>query len=497
MSAEATDVRERLKLAQSFVDGATNLEKCVAAEAICRTALETLDSTGNPLIALEAYVILAEAMSRPLPHLPRTAAREARISGALGILHAAEYIAAGQDVPVLRARIDELSSRALAERFHGDRDSNLLEAIRAGKRALPELRRALGRAPTAYPALQVHLGNCYLNLDGPRSRWLQHALAAYEDGLTVLDAQQAHALHAVLSNNKRMTEALITSGDTSLPPKEMLLRFGASADAAVARGDTQAAIATAWAAMAWAWSVAPAPSDCVAEGHTLFGQTLVQLGEARHARDHFYCAIAVLTPIAGPGTHLQAIIEGARSFLQQTMTDLGEPADAEAFIRQAAVAFSTARQHCARGADLIETSAESALDAFQEALALFPHDPHALFYRGAALMKLGRLEAARDDFDSVLRYQPKNVRALATRAAIRNDMRDTDGALADYARVLEIDPRNVAALYSRAVIRALACDFRSALEDLDVLTAAHPEMAQARALRAECVKRAAEQTPGA
>src|SRR5687768_13518396 len=171
MSAEATDLRERLKLAQSFVDGATDLEKCAAAEAICRAALETLDSTVNPLIALEAYVVLADTMSRPLPHLPRTAAKEARISGVLGILHAAEYLAAGQDVPALRARIDELSARALAERFHGDRDSNLLEAIRAGQRALPELRRALGRAPTPYPALQVHLGNCYLNLDGPRSRW--------------------------------------------------------------------------------------------------------------------------------------------------------------------------------------------------------------------------------------------------------------------------------------------------------------------------------------
>ena len=479
----------RIDIAEVYLNMPPTHDTCTAAEASCRTALDMLDSAEDPIASLRAYVLLAEAMVLSIGHGQEGFEKEQRIKRALGILRAAEYLAAGQDVPMLRARVHEAFSRVLGERFSGDRDANLLEAIRLGQRALPVFRQAQTQSPLRYASLQVHLGNCYMKLDGPRSRWLEEGLAAYKDGLDSVDSKQAPRLYSVLMRNMTMVEALIAEKNSMLPEKEMMGRFGAKLQFALDHGDIEGAEAAAWDTLRWAWSRSRTPNVWVAEAHKLFGSLLLHRGDAGHACDHFYSATALLFALAEPGGPQQAaLLGGARQLLGEAMEHLGQAELTEELSSQADGAFIAARQHCARGSQLVAGDAKAAYDEFNQAIALFPYDPLALFYRGAVSMNLSNPEAALHDFDGALSLQPQNVATLVNRAVVKTELGDTEGALADYASALDIDPENLFALYNRSVIRTSAGDYEAALNDLDRLIAAHPEMRAAYELRTVCLE---------
>jgi tetratricopeptide (TPR) repeat protein len=487
----ATDeARARIGLAEVYLNMPPTVDTCTAAEASCRAAIDVLDTAADPATSLNAYVLLGEAIAPTTVQAPERLAKEARIKRTLGVLRAAEYLADEQDDRLLRARVDAALSRVLGEKYSGDRDANLLDAIRAGHRALPEFRRALATSPLCYPSLQFHLGNCYMRLDGPRMRWLQEGLAAYKDGFDVVDPRSAPRLHHVLAGTVAGAEARIAAGDGSLPEKEMILRFRAKVQSALERKDVEGAHAAAWDMMRWGWSLDRVPNVWVAEAHKMLGTLLLQRGDPNRARDHFYSAAALLSALAEPGGPQQAaLLAGARQLLGEAMTQLGQAGWTAELVRQADGAFPAAREHCARGSNLVAHDPKAAHEELERAVNLFPYDPLALFYRGVASMSIPDLEAARRDFDSVLTLQPRNRDALANRAVLRMKLGDTDGALTDWASVLEIYPQNVAALYNRASLRATAGDCEAAVKDLDQLLAAHPDVAEASALRAECLGR--------
>lgn len=486
----ATDeARARIELAEVYLKMPRNEDNCAAAETSCRAALDVLDVAEDPATSLKAYAVLVEVMALPISYAQEGFEKERRMTRTLGILRAAEHLAAEQDDPLLRARVEEYLSRVHGERFRGDRDANLLEAIRAGRRALPAFRAALLASPRSYPSLQAHLGNCYMKLDGPRMRWLEEGLAAYKAGLAAVDVRQAPRLHRVLAGNVAMAEALIAQGDASLPEKEMMGRFVARLQSALDGGDMKGAHAAAWDTMRWAWSLGQAPNVWVAEAHKILGNLMLHGGEATKASGHFYSAAALLAAMVEPGDRRNAaLLEGARHLLGKAMLQSGQADRTSELVRQADGAFAAARGCCARGSNLLAGNPKAACDEFDQALTLLPYDPLALFYRGVAYLSLSDPEAARRDFDGALNLQPKNVAALVNRAAIKSQLGDAEGALADYAAVLDINPQNRAALYNRSVMRAAAGDYEAAVSDLDRLIAAHPDMTAACALRAECLQ---------
>ncbi len=480
----------RIDIAEVYLKMPPTHDTCAAAEASCRAALDVLDTAEDPIASLRAFVLLVEAMVLTISHGQEGFEKEQSIKHAHGIIRAAEYLAAGQEDPLLRARVDEALSRVLAEQFGGDRDANLLEAIRAGQRALPSLHNAQTNSPLSYASLQVHLGNCYMKLDGPRARWLEEGLAAYKDGLAFVDPSQAPRLHGILKGNVAMAEALIAERNSTLPEKEMMGRFGAKLQFALDHGDIDRAEEAAQDTLRWAWSLSQVPNVWVAEAHKLLGNLLLHRGDASHARDHFYSAAALLSVVSEPGGPQQAaLLEGARQSLAEVMERLGQADHAAELANQADGAFIAAREHCVRGSQLVAGDAKAAYEEFNRALSLFTYDPLALFYRGIASMSLSNTEAALNDFDAALDLQPHNVAALANRACVKTELGDTEGALADYASALDIDPENPIALYNRSVIHTSAGDYEAAVNDLDRLIKAHPDITEAYERRANCLKR--------
>ena len=485
------EAEARLGFAEAHLKTPLSEETCKVAEASCRAALALLDSSSDLPRSLQGYLVLAEALIAPIGYAQGGVEKEHRMDCILGILHAAEYLAAQQPDPLTRAQVDELSSRVLGDRFTGDRDRNLLDAIRVGQRALSTLLHESSAESLAKAAsLQVHLGNCYMKLDGPRLRWLSAGLSAYEDGLSIVDLQRYPRLQRVLSGNVAMAKALIAQKDESLPEKEMMNRFVATFQVALDAGDVTAAEARAWEAMRWAWSLGQVPNVWIGETHKILGQLLLQQADAPQALGHFYCAVATLAAVSDHGDpRLPALLGGARQLLAEVMTQLGRSEQVGQASDQADHAFTTARSHCTLGRQLIVTDPKKARDEFEQAVGLFPYDPLALFYRGVSSLGLADPDAARRDFEAVLNLQPRNIAALANRAAIKTQTGDVDGALVDYDRALDIDPNNVVVLQNRATALAGVGSLEAAVTDLDRLISAHPGVIVAYSQRADYLKR--------
>ncbi|HEX5748848.1 MAG TPA: tetratricopeptide repeat protein [Archangium sp.] len=429
--------RARLGAAEVGLKMASSAEAYAAAEASSRAALASLDTVTDRATSLDAYLLLAEAMAVPIEHLADGAEKEGRIDQALGVLRAAEYLASQQPDAFARARVGSLLSHVLGERFRGDRDAHLLDAIRAGQRALPALRERQQESPLSYPALLVHLGNCFMKLDGPRERWLAEGLAAYRDGLAATDPRIAPRLHHLLDANVRMAESLIAAHDEALPEKERVGRFGARVQAALDAGDFDTAEAVALEMLRWAWSLRQAPNLWVGEAHKLLGNLLLHRGDAAGAQNHFYCATVVLSAAAATGGPREAaLLGGAEQLLASAMERLGQSALTAPLTAQARRAFAAARSSVETGMQLLARDPAAAHAHFDRAISLYPRDPLALFCRGAAAMAQSAVDAALRDFDAVLYLQPRNVAALYNRALLREQRGDNDGAVADLEHAL-------------------------------------------------------------
>ncbi|PTL85032.1 hypothetical protein [Vitiosangium sp. GDMCC 1.1324] len=448
----ATDeARARLGAAEVWLKMAPSAETSTAAEASSRAALALLDTVTDWAMSIDAYLLLAEAMAPPLEHLADGAEKEGRIDQALGVLRAAEYLASQEPDAFARARVSALLSRVLGERFRGDRDSNLLDAIRAGQRALPALRERQRESPLSYPALLAHLGNCFMKLDGPRERWLAEGLAAYRDGLAAADPRLAPRLHHHLGAHVTMAESLIAAHDESLPEKEMMGRFGARVQAALDTGDIDAAEEAALETLRWAWSLRQAPNIWVGEAHKLLGSLLLHHGDVGGAQNHFYCATVVLSAAAETGGPREAaLLGGAEQLLASAMDRLGQSALTAQLTAQARRALAAARSSLEEGMQLLARDPAAAHAHFDRALSLYPRDPLALFYRGAAAMGQSAFGAALRDFDAVLHLQPLNVAALYNRALLRAQRGDDEGAVADLDNLITRSPGMTVAYWQRA-----------------------------------------------
>jgi tetratricopeptide (TPR) repeat protein len=451
-------------------------------QSALRTALQSLDAADDPASCLEAYVLIAQVMLRDIAHAPQGGDREKAIDQLTGLLGAAEFLA-GEQNAALQASVQELSSRALGERFRGDRDANLLDAIAAARRALPTYLES-AHETVDYASLLLHVGNCYLQLDGPRKRWLEEANAAYSAALAGADAQRYPRLRRILEGNVELVRSLYDARDGALPEKEMMGRFGWRIQQALQQRDLSSAEATAWEAIRWAWAQQNVPNVWLAESHKIIGTMLLRSDRAQEALPHFRCAVAVLCVISDPGGPQQdALLQGAVQLVDEALAVLNLSDKRAEVLTEASNAFPVARAHVQRGAQALDHDPAAAYGDFNHALALFPFDPLALFYRGSSLLALNELRAAVADFDAAVQLRP-TIPSIANRALIRMQLGDADGALTDYAAVLEADPNNIVALYNRAVILRARGNLVAALEDVDRLLNLQPDLQPALALRA-------------
>ncbi len=108
---------------------------------------------------------------------------------------------------------------------------------------------------------------------------------------------------------------------------------------------------------------------------------------------------------------------------------------------------------------------QHALDDYNEAVKLAPHNAKLYFNRAVFYLAQPDVDQALKDFDEALRLNPKLVPALLQRAQIRKTQNDLSGALADYSEAIRLEPKTASAWSERGLIRVLQHDYDSAIED--------------------------------
>lgn len=96
--------------------------------------------------------------------------------------------------------------------------------------------------------------------------------------------------------------------------------------------------------------------------------------------------------------------------------------------------YETAPVHFYRGnAKAASGDEEGAIECYNQAIGLVPHNAPAYINRGNAESRLGRNEEAIKDFDRAIEVNPKSVVAYRARALVKEKLGDTAGAEKDRA----------------------------------------------------------------
>ena len=90
---------------------------------------------------------------------------------------------------------------------------------------------------------------------------------------------------------------------------------------------------------------------------------------------------------------------------------------------------------------------QHALDDYNEAVKLAPHNAQLYYNRGVFYAAQSDADAALRDFETAIGIDPKQVRALRQRAKIYYVRNNYSSALADYSEAIRLDPKT-AALWS-------------------------------------------------
>jgi tetratricopeptide (TPR) repeat protein len=133
----------------------------------------------------------------------------------------------------------------------------------------------------------------------------------------------------------------------------------------------------------------------------------------------------------------------------------------------------------------------SAIDAFDQGLALVPNDPALLTNRGQAFMHIGdeaAFEKAKADFDRALDINPDLIAGYFNRGAYYMRTGNLAAAVDDFTSVLDIDPAQPAAHFNRAMAYRDMGEVDKAIDDLVLVLAFRPDEeleAQAKAMLEE------------
>ena len=117
--------------------------------------------------------------------------------------------------------------------------------------------------------------------------------------------------------------------------------------------------------------------------------------------------------------------------------------------------------------------------AYSRALALEPSLSSASLNMARALAEAGDYDSALAILDDLAKRDPGNVRVIAARAYSLYKKGDAAGALEAYRAVVALDPYAPDAVYNAALLELAAGDAATAAVDLERLSSAKPEDAQA------------------
>jgi len=121
------------------------------------------------------------------------------------------------------------------------------------------------------------------------------------------------------------------------------------------------------------------------------------------------------------------------------------------------------------GKDLLEKGQfEQAIKELSIQLSSEKEDLQALYLRGIAYRKLGKLDASLKDFDKAVSINPKNPDLFSDRAIVYHLMNRGDEAMKDMNTSVAMDAENAFRYSCRAYMREMLEDTNGAMEDYEM-----------------------------
>ena len=109
------------------------------------------------------------------------------------------------------------------------------------------------------------------------------------------------------------------------------------------------------------------------------------------------------------------------------------------------------------------------VEEFTKAIEIDPDFALAYVSRGAALMKMQRIEESIADFDHAIELDPDYPKTYHLRGLARIEVEDHEGALEDFGNAIDLDPDYGQAYYSRAALQIKLGREELATEDLQMV----------------------------
>jgi len=135
------------------------------------------------------------------------------------------------------------------------------------------------------------------------------------------------------------------------------------------------------------------------------------------------------------------------------------------------------------GAYFAQGDKEHALDDYNEAVKLAPHNAELYYNRGVFYAAQSDDDAALRDFDTALGINPRLVAALRQRAKIYQARGNFSGALADYSQAIRLQPKAAELWSERGYVSLRQHDYDSAMKDEAQAIQLDPKLARAYFLR--------------
>jgi Flp pilus assembly protein TadD len=126
---------------------------------------------------------------------------------------------------------------------------------------------------------------------------------------------------------------------------------------------------------------------------------------------------------------------------------------------------------------------QHALDDYNEAVKLAPHNAKPYYSRGVFYAAQADGDAALRDFNTALSIDPKLVLVLRQRAITYLTQKNFSGALADFSEALRLQPKTAALWSERGYVCILLRDYASAVKDEGEAIRLDPKLARAYFLR--------------
>jgi len=123
-----------------------------------------------------------------------------------------------------------------------------------------------------------------------------------------------------------------------------------------------------------------------------------------------------------------------------------------------------------RGMDaFVNDDFSDSVEEFTKVIRINPDFSLAYVSRGAALMKMKKLEESIADFNHAIELDAEYPKTYHLRGLAREEVEDHEGALEDFGKAIDLDPDYGQAYYSRAALQIKLGREDLATEDLQMV----------------------------